>query len=181
MLLDRKPFFSNSSHLDTKARFFSSRRDLTHVDSSGTLNMVQVGGKGETFREARASGKVFMAPETIDLISHNQLKKGDVLTVAKIAGISGAKQTSSLIPLCHPISLTKVDVNLTIMKNEACINIEAYASCYGRTGVEMEALMAVSTAACTIFDMCKAVDKYMVIEQIRVIEKKGGKSGHFQI
>jgi molybdenum cofactor biosynthesis protein MoaC len=141
--------------------------------------MVQVAHKSETFREAKASCRVIMKPETLDLISTNQLKKGDVLTVAKIAGINAAKQTGLLIPLCHPIGLTKVDVQCRINIPNSCIEVDSYASCHGRTGVEMEALMAASLAACTIFDMCKAVDKRIVINDLRVVEKKGGKSGHF--
>jgi cyclic pyranopterin phosphate synthase len=141
--------------------------------------MVDVGSKPESSRVAIAVGKITMTPETFKLIHKNQIKKGDVLTVAKITGIQGAKQTSNLIPLCHPLLLSKIDVNFTLNEPDSTIHISASVSCVGRTGVEMEALSAVSTAALTIFDMCKAVDRGMVISDIRVIEKKGGKSGHF--
>jgi molybdenum cofactor biosynthesis protein MoaC len=141
--------------------------------------MVQVAEKAETFREARAACRVIMNRGTLDLISKNQLKKGDVLTVAKIAGIGAAKQTGLLIPLCHPIGLTNIDVQCQIDTENSCVHVGTYASCHGRTGVEMEALTAASIAACTIFDMCKAVDKKMVISDLRVVEKKGGKSGYY--
>lgn len=162
-----------------QARLFSTGRHLTHTDEAGKLNMINVGHKADTTREATAKGQIKMNPDTLELIAKNQIKKGDVLTVARIAGIMAAKQTSALIPLCHPLMLSTVDVKMNLDAENSAVMITATVSCSGKTGVEMEALMAVSVAACTLFDMCKAVDKSMVIGQIRVVEKKGGKSGHY--
>jgi cyclic pyranopterin monophosphate synthase len=148
--------------------------DLSHVDASGAARMVDVSAKPETHRLARARGRVRMAEATRELLRQKALPKGDVLTVAKIAGILAAKKCGELIPMCHPLPLTDVQVDLTL--GEQGVEIEASASCVGRTGVEMEALTAVSVAALTVSDMCKSADKSMVIEGIQVVEKRGGKS-----
>ena len=154
---------------------------LTHIDASGAARMVDVGDKAETHREATAQAIVRMQPETLALITEGKHKKGDVLAVARVAGIMAAKRTPDLIPLCHPLLLTRVDVTLRAVPEENCIHITATCALKGQTGVEMEALMAASTAALTIYDMCKAVDRGMVIDRIGVVEKKGGKSGHWQM
>lgn len=150
---------------------------LTHLDESGQVRMVDVADKAETERIAVAKGEVQMQPTTLDLIRAGTMKKGDVLTVAKIAGIMGAKRTSELIPLCHPLALTKIDVDLTLDDSIPGIIITATAKTVGKTGVEMEALTAVSVAALTIYDMAKAAEKTMKIQNIRLVEKHGGKSG----
>ena len=150
---------------------------LTHLDESGQVRMVDVGAKPETERMAVAKGEVRMQAETLALIRAGALKKGDVLTVARIAGIIGAKRTSELIPLCHPLALTKIDVDLTLDDALPGIIICATAKVTGKTGVEMEALTAVSVAALTIYDMAKAVEKTMKIQNIRLVEKHGGQSG----
>lgn len=142
---------------------------LTHTDSRGRVNMVDVGSKPLSEREARARGHITLAPETITLIKDNSLKKGDLLASAEIAGIMAAKKTSELIPLCHPLLLTKIDVYMTPDSNG--VQAESLVKCTGATGVEMEALTAVSTALLTVYDMCKAVDKKMVIDYIKLIEK----------
>lgn len=142
---------------------------LSHTDEKGKANMVDVSIKNMQDRIARATGRIFLQPETLILIKDNQLKKGDVLTVAEIAGIQAAKQTASLIPLCHPLQLTKVEVK-TELTNEG-VTIQSMVRCIGLTGVEMEALTATSVALLTIYDMCKAVDKKMVIGEITLIEK----------
>ena len=152
---------------------------LTHLDDSGAARMVDVGQKADTERIAVAAGEVVMRPETLQLIHDGAIKKGDVLTVARIAGIMAAKRTSELIPLCHPIALTHLDVNLTLDEPSSRILIEATARTIGKTGVEMEALTAVSAAALTVYDMAKAVDRGMRIQNIRLLEKHGGKSGDF--
>ena len=141
--------------------------------------MVDVGWKDDTAREAVASGRVLMERETVQLVQDGQVSKGDVLTVARIAGIMGAKKTSDLIPLCHPLPLDNVTVDLSINEEDSCIDITCSASTTAKTGVEMEALMAVSVTALTIYDMCKGVDKTMKIENIRLVSKIGGKSGDF--
>jgi cyclic pyranopterin phosphate synthase len=153
---------------------------LTHFDASGQAHMVDVGEKGETRRIARAAGTVFMQPATLALIESGDAKKGDVLGVARIAAIQAAKRTADLIPLCHPIPLTRVGVEFAIDRARACITCEATAETVGRTGVEMEALTAVSIGLLTIYDMCKAVDRGIYFENIRLLEKAGGKSGHWQ-
>lgn len=153
---------------------------FTHLNEHGEANMVDVTEKVVTERIARASGRVYMKPETLAMIRDNGHKKGDVLQVARIAGIQGAKKCSDLIPLCHPLMLTKVQVDFTFNETQSCIDIETLAKLAGQTGVEMEALTAASVAALTIFDMCKAVDPAMCISDIKVLEKLGGKSGHFQ-
>ncbi len=140
--------------------------------------MVEVGGKEVTLRKARASGRVRLQAETVRLIRNRELAKGDVIEVARLAGIMAAKRTAELIPLCHPLPLDGVKVAFDF-PDEETITIEAEAQATARTGVEMEALMAVSTAALTIYDMCKSVDRAMVVEQVRLEEKSGGRSGHF--
>ena len=151
---------------------------LSHFDESGASRMVDVGAKPETQRVARASALVRMTPATLALVRDRKLSKGDVLEVARLAGIMAAKKTAELIPLCHPLPLTSVKLDFTYDDGDA-IRIEATAKVFGRTGVEMEALTAVSVAALTVYDMCKAVDRGMAIERVRLEEKDGGKSGHF--
>lgn len=150
---------------------------LTHIDESGQAHMVDVSAKPDTERTAIARGQVKMLPATFALIRDGQVKKGDVLTVAQIAGIMAAKRTSDLIPLCHPLPLSKVDVTLRLDESLPGIEITALAKTTGKTGVEMEALTAVSVAALTIYDMAKAAEKTMQIQNIRLLEKHGGKSG----
>lgn len=152
---------------------------LTHLDESGRADMVDVGSKPDSERIAVAAGLVRMMPETLALIEQGALKKGDVLTVARIAGIMAAKRTSELIPLCHPIPLNKIAVDITINKETSCVEITATARTTGKTGVEMEALAAVSVAALTIYDMAKAVDRGMEIDNIRLLEKRGGMRGDY--
>jgi cyclic pyranopterin phosphate synthase len=152
--------------------------ELTHFDDQGASRMVDVGQKEVTQRMARASGRVRMRAETRKLIQDKQLSKGDVLEVARLAGIMAAKQTGQLIPLCHPLGLDAVRVSFTLVGDEG-VAIEAIAKTTGKTGVEMEAMTAVSVAALTLYDMVKAVDREVVIEQIQLEEKSGGKSGHF--
>jgi cyclic pyranopterin monophosphate synthase len=151
---------------------------LTHLDSQGRANMVDVSDKALTVREAVAEALVRMRPETLQMITQGDHPKGDVFAVARIAGIQAAKKTSDLIPLCHPLMLTSVKVELTPEGVDA-VRITARCKLTGQTGVEMEALTAASVAALTIYDMCKAVDRGMVIESVRLLEKVGGKSGHF--
>ena len=153
---------------------------LTHFDAHGQAHMVDVAEKGETRRIARATGTVFMQPATLALIESGDAKKGDVLGVARIAAIQAAKRTPDLIPLCHPIALTRIGVTFTIDRERACITCEVTAETVGRTGVEMEALTAVSIGLLTLYDMCKAADRGMRFENIRLLEKEGGKSGHWQ-
>lgn len=153
---------------------------FTHFNESGQAHMVDVGAKTETHRVARATGSIRMQPETLAKILQGDAKKGDVLGIARIAAIQGSKRTSELIPLCHPISLTKVGVEFDIDQPAATIHCSVTTETVGRTGVEMEALTAVSIALLTIYDMAKAVDRGMQIENIRLLEKSGGKSGHWQ-
>jgi cyclic pyranopterin monophosphate synthase len=153
--------------------------ELTHLDPDGHARMVDVGGKQETQREAVARGAVHMRPETLQLIVAGGAPKGDVLAVARVAGIMAAKRTPDLIPLCHPLLLTHVAVELRPDAAGAALQIEAVVRTAGRTGVEMEALTAVSAAALTVYDMCKAVDRGMRIGEIRVAQKRGGKSGEW--
>jgi cyclic pyranopterin monophosphate synthase len=153
--------------------------DFTHFDESGRARMVDVGEKDVTSREAIARGEVRMKRETLELILKGGAKKGDVLGVAQIAGITGAKKTWDLVPLTHPLPLTSVQVNFTPDLDRSVVEIEARVTVSGRTGVEMEALTAVACAGLTIYDMCKAVDKQMTISEIRLMEKRGGRSGHF--
>jgi cyclic pyranopterin phosphate synthase len=152
---------------------------LTHINSNGEAQMVDVSEKNNTSREAKAGAKVLMKPETLDLIVSGSHKKGDVLSVARVAGIQAAKKCSELIPLCHPLMLTKVSVELTPNTKDNTIEIVAVAKLNGKTGVEMEALTAASIAALTVYDMCKAVDRFMTISNVQLLEKKGGKSGHW--
>lgn len=150
---------------------------LTHINEAGEVHMVDVGAKPETERTAVARGEVHLRPETVDLIRKGLMKKGDVLTVAQIAGILGAKKTSDLIPLCHPIALNQVEVLLELADDLPGVQIKATARTTGKTGVEMEALTAVSVAALTVYDMVKAVEKTARIDNIRLVEKHGGLSG----
>ena len=150
---------------------------LTHLDAEGRVRMVDVGAKPITDREAVARGHVSVRPETLQLIKNGLMKKGDVLTIAQLAGIMGAKRTSELIPLCHPLPLNQVNVDLDLDESHHRINITATARTSAKTGVEMEALTAVSVAALTVYDMCKAVDRGIRIENIRLVRKRGGQSG----
>lgn len=154
---------------------------LTHLDSAGHAHMVDVSEKDITTRVARAEAFVEMLPETLALITNGSHKKGDVLAVARIAGIQAAKRCSDLIPLCHPLMLSKVTVELEPEMERNRVRITSMCKLNGRTGVEMEALCAASTAALTLYDMCKAVDRGMTITGMRVLEKMGGKSGHWQV
>jgi cyclic pyranopterin monophosphate synthase len=154
--------------------------DLTHFDAEGRAVMVDVSDKAETERIAVARGSVTMAPETLERIRLGTVAKGDVLSVARLAGIMGAKRTPDLIPLCHPLALSSVKLDLTLAPERNAVEIEATCKLRGRTGVEMEALTAVSVAALTIYDMVKAVDRAMVIGGIRLIHKSGGKSGTWE-
>lgn len=155
-------------------------KSLTHVNEAGRARMVDITEKSITSRTAIARGRVRMEPETVRLIAHHGMKKGDVLAVAQVAGIMAAKRTSDIIPMCHPIHLTGVDLDFTLHEEMGLVEIEATAKVMGQTGVEMEALTAVSVAALTIYDMCKAVDKGMVIEEVYLLKKTGGKSGDFE-
>ncbi len=150
---------------------------LSHIDHAGRARMVDVSAKADTAREATARGRIVMRRETLALIQQNGVPKGDVLAVAQIAGMMAAKRTHELIPMCHPLLLTGIGVVLTPNEARNCVEIEATIRTTGKTGVEMEALTAVSVAALTIYDMCKAVDRAMRIEQIRVTRKSGGKTG----
>jgi len=154
-----------------------SEPKLTHIDESGQARMVDVSGKPDSERLAIAKGEVHMKQETLDLIRAGQIKKGDVLSIAQIAGISASKRTSDLIPLCHPLPLTKVDVDLRLDNSIPGVEITVTAKTIGKTGVEMEALTAVSVAALTVYDMAKAAEKTMRIQNIRLVEKHGGQSG----
>ena len=154
--------------------------ELTHLDESGRARMVDVSAKGETVRIATARGRVLMQPETLRLIRTGGLTKGDVLAIAQVAGVMGAKKTPDLIPLCHPLPITGVDLSFELDEAASAVEITASARIVGKTGVEMEALTAVATAALTVYDMCKAVDKDMVIDQIRLVHKVGGKSGEYR-
>ena len=156
-------------------------KKLSHVDESGSVKMVDVSSKTSSERIAIAKGQIVMAKETFNLIVANNIAKGDVLTVSKVAGIMGAKRTAELIPLCHPLQLSSIDVILESNDSLPGININAVVKNVGSTGVEMEALTAVAVAALTIYDMVKAVDKTMTIGNIRLVEKRGGKSGDIHI
>jgi cyclic pyranopterin phosphate synthase len=153
---------------------------LTHFDAQGGAHMVDVAAKPETHRVARATGRIRMQPATLAAIAAGSTKKGDVLGVARIAAIQAAKRTSELIPLCHPLPLTHVGVELALEPEEACVRCTVQAETLGRTGVEMEALTAVQVGLLTIYDMVKAVDRGMVIEGVRLLEKQGGKSGDWR-
>ena len=154
---------------------------LTHINENGDAQMVDVSDKNNTAREAKAGAVVLMKAETLELIVSGSHKKGDVLAVARVAGIQAAKKCSELIPLCHPLMLSKVSIELTPNQEKSCIEIIATAKLNGKTGVEMEALTAASIAALTIYDMCKAVDRFMKIDNVQLLEKKGGKSGHWKL
>lgn len=156
-------------------------RGLTHIDAAGEAHMVDVGGKAETARSATATGFVKMAPATLALIREGNAKKGDVIGTARLAGIMAAKKTSDLIPLCHPLMLTKVSVDIAIDEALPGLQVTATAKLTGRTGVEMEALTAVSVACLTIYDMAKAADRLMEIGGLRLVEKSGGNSGDFRL
>ncbi|MEY4978040.1 MAG: hypothetical protein RLZZ352_310 [Pseudomonadota bacterium] len=166
---------SPSTHSSTSP----STSPLTHFDAQGQAHMVDVAAKPATHRVAVAEGRIQMLPATLQLIASGNAKKGDVLGIARIAGIQGAKKTSDLIPLCHPIALTRVTVDFDIEAATHSVCCRASAECTGQTGVEMEALTACSVALLTIYDMCKAADRGMTISAIRLLEKRGGKSGHF--
>ena len=153
---------------------------LTHLDKEGRAKMVDISEKPLTHREAIAKGSVYMKPETLRLIEDMKVPKGDVLCVSRIAGIMAAKKTSELIPMCHPLNITSIDIDFHPDSKKNKIDIRACVKIFGQTGVEMEALTAVSSAALTIYDMCKAVDKGMVISDIMLIEKRGGRSGVFK-
>ena len=157
----------------------SNSGELTHFDAQGQAHMVDVGAKASTHRVAVARGRISMLPATLALVQSGTAKKGDVLGIARLAGIMGAKKTSDLIPLCHPIALTRVAVEFEIDAAAHAIDCTATAECAGQTGVEMEALTAVQVALLTVYDMCKAVDRGMTISDVRLLEKKGGKSGHW--
>lgn len=154
--------------------------DLTHFDADGNAVMVDVTDKAETTRVAVAAGSVLMQPETLQTIQDRGIKKGDVLSVAQLAGIMGSKRTADLIPLCHPLGLSSVKVELNCNAETHAVDITATAKITGKTGVEMEALTAVSVAALTVYDMCKAIDKGMRLSDIRLIKKTGGKSGTYE-
>ena len=152
-------------------------QDLSHIDEQGRARMVDVGAKPDTQREAVARGLVIMKPETLKLVAEGAISKGEVLSVARVAGIMAAKNTPHLVPMCHPLLLTHVEVDLRLDTDISAIEITATVRTTGKTGVEMEALTAVSGSALTIYDMCKAVDKAMRIEKVRLVSKTGGKSG----
>ena len=158
----------------------SDNQTLSHLRADGSAAMVDISDKAISVREAVASGFIEMKPDTIQAIMNDELPKGDVLAVARIAGIQAAKKTWDLIPLCHPLLLSKVEVQLEALEAQNMVRIESVCKLAGKTGVEMEALTAASVAALTIYDMCKAVQKDMVIGQVRLLEKTGGKSGHFK-
>uniref|UniRef100_A0A1D1XW57 cyclic pyranopterin monophosphate synthase n=1 Tax=Anthurium amnicola TaxID=1678845 RepID=A0A1D1XW57_9ARAE len=180
------PLFSDnvSSQAVQESQFFpptssQSEQGLTHVTSSGEARMVDISTKKDSKRVARASCKVLLGQKVFDLVAANQIAKGDVLNVAKIAGISGAKQTSNLIPLCHNINLTHVNVDLNLNNEDCSVDVQGEAATTGRTGVEMEAMTAVTVAGLTIYDMCKAASKDIQITDIRLDSKTGGRSGEW--
>jgi len=156
------------------------QNELTHLDEKGQARMVDVGQKAHTERQAIATATIYMQPETLTMIVEGKHKKGDVMATARIAGIMAAKRTPDLIPMCHPLMITSVKVELTPDLEKNCVVVEATCKTVGQTGIEIEALMSASTAALTLYDMCKAVDRGMVIDQVKLLEKKGGKSGHWQ-
>ncbi|HWP56566.1 MAG TPA: cyclic pyranopterin monophosphate synthase MoaC [Candidatus Acidoferrales bacterium] len=155
------------------------RSPLTHLDEAGRARMVDVSEKDVTDRVAVARGAVTMRPETLDLIVENKMPKGDVFAVARVAGIMAAKKTPDLIPMCHPLNITSVEISLTPERNPARVEMEAVVRVSGKTGVEMEAMTAVAVCGLTIYDMCKAVDREMSLGEIRLVKKSGGKSGEF--
>ena len=153
--------------------------ELTHFDSEGQAHMVDIGGKNDTERVAIATGSIRMTPSTLQLILEGNAKKGDVLGVARIAGIQASKRTSELIPLCHPINLSKVSIEFSIDEKNCAVQCTTTVHCTGKTGVEMEALTSTSVALLTIYDMVKSAEKGMIISEIKLLEKQGGKSGHW--
>jgi cyclic pyranopterin phosphate synthase len=155
------------------------KQTLTHFDGAGRAHMVDIADKAITHRSATARGTIRMKPETLALVRGGTARKGDVIGVARIAAIQGAKRTADLIPLCHPIPITRVSVDFEIDEAGLAVSCTATVECDGRTGVEMEALMAVQVGLLTVYDMCKAVDRGMIIERVQVLEKHGGKSGSF--
>lgn len=157
-----------------------TKRDLTHVHEDGQARMVDVSAKAETERMARAAGTIRMQPHTLEAIRTNTIKKGDVLAVARVAGVMAAKKTSELIPLCHPVALTDVQISIDIDPALPGLRVEAVARTFGRTGVEMEAISAVCVTLITVFDMAKGVDRTLVVSDITLVEKSGGRSGHFK-
>ncbi|MBF5004924.1 cyclic pyranopterin monophosphate synthase MoaC [Diaphorobacter caeni] len=166
----------SSDHSKNQPTEQQAASQLTHFDQQGQAHMVDVGGKQATHRVAVATGEIRMRPETLAIIQSGTAKKGDVLGIARIAGIMAAKKTSDLIPLCHPLALTRVAVDFDVRESDSTVQCTATVETVGQTGVEMEALTAVQIALLTIYDMCKAVDREMTIEKIRLLEKKGGKS-----
>ncbi|MEL7646547.1 MAG: cyclic pyranopterin monophosphate synthase MoaC [Sedimentibacter sp.] len=154
--------------------------ELTHINEQGRARMVDVSQKQETFREAVACGCVYMKKETLEKIREGTIKKGDVLSVAQVAGIMGAKKTSDIIPMCHPIMISGCDISFSLDFEKNRVEITATAKTTGQTGIEMEALCAVSLAALTIYDMCKAIDREMVVSDVMLMKKSGGKSGTFE-
>lgn len=158
----------------------STDMGLSHINEEGRARMVDVSEKGDTQREAVAVGSIYMRRETLEKVGDGSIKKGDVLAVAQVAGIMGAKQTSNLIPMCHPIMICGCDINFKLDFEKCKIDIKAVTRTVGKTGIEMEALSAVSTAALTIYDMCKAIDREMYITDIALVRKSGGKSGLFE-
>ncbi|MCL7487637.1 MAG: cyclic pyranopterin monophosphate synthase MoaC [Desulfobulbaceae bacterium] len=157
----------------------AGKKSFSHFDAAGNAWMVDVGSKEETFREATAAGAVVMNPETYRMIREGSAAKGDAIGVARIAGIMAAKKVDSIIPLCHPLALSSIAIDFRFLDDGRTISIEARVGCKGQTGVEMEALTAVSVAALTLYDMCKSADKGMVISDIRLLRKSGGRSGVF--
>lgn len=170
----------NIDHNSEKSGSDSQPRELTHFDSSGQAHMVDVGAKNDTHRIAVASGSIRMKPETLAIVQSGSAKKGDVLGIARVAAIMATKRTGDLIPLCHPLALTRVAVDFSIDASRSSIACTAQVETFGKTGVEIEALTAVQIGLLTIYDMCKAVDRGMVISDVRVLEKHGGKSGSWQ-
>ncbi|EHY30700.1 MAG: cyclic pyranopterin monophosphate synthase MoaC [Sutterella parvirubra] len=153
--------------------------ELTHFDDKGEAHMVDVGAKNETHRRATAEGVITMLPATFELVASGTAKKGDVIGIARVAAIMASKRTADLVPLCHPISLTHVSVDFELDRETSSVRCRATCECRGQTGVEMEALTAVQVGLLTVYDMCKAVDRGMVIGNVRLLEKAGGKSGHW--
>jgi cyclic pyranopterin monophosphate synthase len=165
------------NHTEPKQEQLTGGRRLTHLDEHGDIHMVDVTERPETKREAIARGRIRMAPETVRLIATNQITKGSVLEVAKIAGILAAKQTPQIIPLCHPLPMTHIDIQFSLDSREGLIHIEGHTRTHYKTGVDVEALTAVTVAALSIYDMCKGVDSTITLEQAYVAQKSGGKSG----
>ncbi len=156
------------------------KQKLTHFNKEGRARMVDVGGKDDTLRIAIAEGEIIMQPSTLKMIKDRKITKGDVLGVAQVAGIMAAKKTSEIIPMCHPLLLTSININFKVDEGKNRIIIQSQVKTVGKTGVEMEPLTAVSVAALTIYDMCKAIDRGMTIQDIHLVEKSGGQSGHYQ-